>query len=662
MTTGTALVALAAALGVAGVPLAARRRIATAVTPAVGAVLWLAVVVSALSAFSHPAPLIRLPLPEGLLVFRGSPWTGFWGIVVAMLAGTTGAVLLAERRAPGAWIAWSWTLLAAEALIAAGSPFTLVLSFGVLALAVYGLVASGATNSDTLHVAWVMLVMNEFGAVLLLVAAVAAPAGHALAPGMQAILALLGVVGLGAKAGLFPFQLWLPVAEPEAPGSVAGMLSGTLTLVTMLAIWAWLSWFGSALLVIGWVLVVLGLTGALLGMIHAVVDRDGKRVLAYSTAEWMGVAFTALGLVGVFRQDHLPAAAGLAEFSFFFVILAHAAAKSAVFTTTEWIERQAGTRALDHLGGLLKIAPGPGVAAGLASAALMAVPPTGGFLAEWMLAECVFMGAAGAERPAFLAVAAVLALVLAGGATALLRWYGAAFLGPVRRRPAGPPGIAYGIAAWTGAALAWVAGIGVAWLAPWWAAVAPRLSHVSPLSPIAPTFTAHPGAAAALIPLGGRWFSGLPGLSGVILFPGPAFTVGAPWDLFWVAGVITLVVLVVRRLAGRRAGQSARVVPVWGGGVPPRAEEAWTASGLTLPLRLAFAPVIGLRRARTREGGALQVQVDVVDRLVEQAFEPALQAARRLAGSLKRLQNGQLSRYLVLMLAALLLLLVLSKA
>ena len=610
----------------------------------------------------HASPLLSLRLAEGRLAFSVGPWNGFWVAAVAILAAATGLVLHASRHPTGTWVAWGWTLLAADAVLTAASPLALVAGWGILALGVYALVMGGATRDTTIRAAWVMLVINEMGAVLLLLGAIILLVYRPLSQDGAIVVGLLGVIGLGAKAGIFPFQLWLPVTEPEAPGSVAGMLSGTLTMVAMLAVWRWLSWLPASSWHIGWILVALGLVGALLGMIHAVVERDYKRVLAYSTAEWMGVGFLLLGLMLVFRGAGMAPAGSLAEDAFFVLILMHGASKLAAFVASEWVERATATRNLNELGGLFRMAAPVAAVLAFPLAALMAIPPTGGYVSEWMLVESIFMSDAGGLRFPLILVAIPLALVLAGGATAMLRWYGSLFLGPVRRPAARHPSYAYTAAVVVGTVMAWGAGVGVAWFAPWIAGATPRVGP-GPLSPLlGATFTARPGAASILIPLGAKIFSGMPGTPGVILFPGPAFTVTSPWDLLWFGGAIVAAAWAVREiwLRRRRVGQ-ARVVAPWAGGTAYQTSYAWSGAGLTHPLRLAFAPVIGLRRSRAVSESRLHVQVDAVDRLVEQGFGPFIAAARWVSRALQGLQDGDLSHYLGIMLGTLLTLLVVLK-
>ncbi|WP_292322072.1 proton-conducting transporter membrane subunit, partial [Mesorhizobium sp.] len=109
-----------------------------------------------------------------------------------------------------------------------------------------------------------------------------------------AVLALM-LLGAGSKAGIVPLHAWLPLAHPAAPSHVSALMSGIMTKVAvygfirvvfdLLGAPAW--WSGVAVLFIG------GVT-AVLGILHALMEKDLKRLLAYSTIENIGVVFASL--------------------------------------------------------------------------------------------------------------------------------------------------------------------------------------------------------------------------------------------------------------------------------------------------------------------------------------------------------------------------------
>jgi hydrogenase-4 component B len=598
---------------------------------------------------------IAFATPAGTVGWHLNPWVGGWLAGAGVMGGLALSVRVKDGAAVGEMVSGAWLGTAIVGFLSASDALAMVLAWGLLTASAYGAVVAGAHRARTLTAGWVLLVMNELGTAALIVAAILLTTHRVSGAGFD-VVALLGLWGLGAKIGVFPFQVWLPVAEPEAPGVVAGVLSGVTTAVVLVGLAQWFQWTHPDM-VAGWITVGLGLLGGVLGAIHAALDHDVKRVLAYSTVEWMGLAVTLLGLSIVFERagDPVPAAVALA--GCFAVAAMHLGAKTAAFVVAGWVERTAGRR-LDAIGGLFRRAGWLGRFGLVAVVALMALPPTGGYVAEWLSLESVFMGGSTALRPALIGVGIVLALLTATGATAMLRWFGAIFLGPPRARkvPSQPRPDEMRVTA-VGGALAAAAGVGVGWWLPWaarWAAGPVALGGL-----VAPTFAAHP-APALLVSLGGSVFWGLPGAIGAIVFPGPGFTATAPWYLLLFGGAMVGAVALIRARWIRRHGLLPRREQPWSGGTNYRREHAWTASAITHPLRLAFAPVVRLERRR-HEGEVVHVRTESMDRLLEQGMRPLKQGIGWLAARAAETESGDLSHYVLYVLGALVLGLVVLK-
>src|SRR5260370_1029198 len=121
---------------------------------------------------------------------------------------------------------------------------------------------------------------------------------------VAALVLTAALIGCGSKGGLIPLHAWLPLAHPAAPSHVSALMSGVMTKV---AIYGFVR---IAFDLLGppdwwWALppIVLGAMTAVLGLLYAVLDRDLKRVLAYSTIENVGLIFVALGLALAFRAN-----------------------------------------------------------------------------------------------------------------------------------------------------------------------------------------------------------------------------------------------------------------------------------------------------------------------------------------------------------------------
>lgn len=588
----------------------------------------------------------------GPIAYRLTPWSAIWILVVESFLALAAVTLWARHEGQGLAVAMSWLGTATAAFLTAATPLALLLAWGLLALGGYGLVVSEARGRRTVQAGWAMLAMNEAGTAALLLGAILLMTGARVGTTTEGVAAALGIVGLGAKAGLFPFQVWLPLAEPEAPGAAAGVLSAVLSAVALVGVWRWLTWAPPPDAV-AWGLVVFGLGGSLLAVIHAMIDGDFKRVLAYSTAEWMGLALALVGMTAVFIHHGLMVAASLTELAFFALTLMHLGAKSAAFTAAGWVERATGTRRFGGARGLFRASRPLGRWLVVAAVALMALPPSGGYVAEWAALESIFVGASSALRIPLIPAALAVALIGAGGATAILRWFGMLFLGPASRDPKTDPTAAETGSVAAGAVLAAVVGIGVGWWAPLFARLAPSMASRPLPGVVAPTFV-HPAETTLLNSLGGRIFAGLPGTPGTVLFPGNGFTATSPWDLAWFAGLLVLTLYLLRRYWRRRVTRLAvRTEAPWAGSVPYEPAHAWTAAALTHPLRLAFAPVIGLeRRRRPHATRGLVVETDTVDRLLENGARPLAQVLGWASQAMQAVQSGNLADYVTYALVA----------
>jgi hydrogenase-4 component B len=112
---------------------------------------------------------------------------------------------------------------------------------------------------------------------------------------------VIALIGFGSKAGAVPLHVWLPKAHAEAPGPASALMSGAMVNLGIYGIVL----VGNELLGGGpvwwWLLVsALGVVSAFYGALYAATSSDIKRLLAYSTADNMGLVLIALGASGMF--------------------------------------------------------------------------------------------------------------------------------------------------------------------------------------------------------------------------------------------------------------------------------------------------------------------------------------------------------------------------
>ncbi|MFC7142340.1 hydrogen gas-evolving membrane-bound hydrogenase subunit E [Halosimplex aquaticum] len=190
------------------------------------------------------------------------------------------------------------------------------------------------------------------------------------------VLLLVGV-GAATKSAQVPFHIWLPNAM-EAPTPVSAFLHSA----TMVKAGVYLvGRFRPLLVTDEWTLVfgVLGLATMTITAILAVAASDIKELLAYSTASHLGLIVAGYGMSG-----YLGAETGA------FHILNHALFKAALFLVAGIVAHEAGTRAIDELGGLAEDLPITAGITAVAALGMAGVPPFNGFYSKEFLFHAVY--------------------------------------------------------------------------------------------------------------------------------------------------------------------------------------------------------------------------------------------------------------------------------
>ena len=189
----------------------------------------------------------------------------------------------------------------------------------------------------------------------------------------------LMALGFGAKAGLMPLQVWLPVAHPVAPAPASAVLSGVVTKGGVLAvIRVTLYLFGAELVRDTWaqkLLLTLAVLTVFTGSMLAYKEKLLKRRLAYST-----VSNVSYVLFGVLLLQPLALEGALLQVVF------HAFAKCALFLGAGALMHSLHESTADGFFGCGKRMPLTLAAFAMASLSLVGIPPFGGFIAKWYLA------------------------------------------------------------------------------------------------------------------------------------------------------------------------------------------------------------------------------------------------------------------------------------
>jgi len=206
-----------------------------------------------------------------------------------------------------------------------------------------------------------------------------ASAPHLHPPVMQLAFVFI-LIGYGTKAGLAPMHTWLPDAHSEAPAPLSAMMSGVLLAVALYAVIRWEAVVNAAVgtKFTDGLFIALGLLSIVIAAFSLVVQRNYKRMLAYSSIEHTGLMCVGLAL------------GPLGTFAAMLHLLNPTLAKSTMFFLAGRVLHRYRTTEIGQVSGLLRTMPWTG---GLFAAGMLAViglPPFGLFISEFALFRAGF--------------------------------------------------------------------------------------------------------------------------------------------------------------------------------------------------------------------------------------------------------------------------------
>jgi len=192
------------------------------------------------------------------------------------------------------------------------------------------------------------------------------------------------ILGFGVKASMIPLHSWLPKAHPAAPTPASAVLSGILVktgvfgiMVTVLVLMKgdrYLSLF----------MVCVGCVNIIHGGLLAVMQRNIKRILAYSSMSQLGYIFIGIGLVGL-----LGSHGGLALVGTLYHIFNHAIFKVLLFMGVGIIYMVAHELSINKIGGFGKGKVMLRLVFFIGCLAIIGMPGTNGFISKTLLHEAI---------------------------------------------------------------------------------------------------------------------------------------------------------------------------------------------------------------------------------------------------------------------------------
>ncbi|MEX1179925.1 MAG: hydrogenase 4 subunit B [Cucumibacter sp.] len=643
----TALVAL----------LLGRSRHATSVIYALCLVVSLALLALALVALLGGAPTKPVSLPLGIpwlgAHFRLDALSAFFLAVVNL--GGAGASLFAlgygrHESEPGRVLPFFPLFLAFMNLVPlADDAFTFLVSWEAMSLVSWALVMVHHRDPENRRAGYVYLLMASAGSLALLFAfgLLAGPeGGYGFAairateptPLVGALVLGLVLLGAGSKAGLVPLHVWLPLAHPAAPSHVSALMSGVMTKVAVYAFvrvifdlvgpaeW----WWATVVLAFG------GIT-AVMGVLYALMQHDLKRLLAYHTVENIGIIFIGLGLALAFRSNGMAVAAALAMTAALFHVFNHSVFKSLLFFGAGAVLTATGERDMERLGGLIHKMPVTALFFLIGCVAISALPPLNGFVSEWLTFQAILLSPDLPQwdlRMIVPAVGTLLALSAALAAACFVKAFGISFLGRPRTRMVSEARETDRFS---------LGAMGVFAVLCLLAGILPGLV-IDALAPVAQAMVGgrlpaqHGIGWLSIVPLS----EGRSSYNGLLVFAFIAISAG-------------LAYFAVRRFASG----PVRRAPAWDGGYPePSPSSQYTASSFAQPIRRVFGTILFRARERVDIPSPLDIRagrfaVEIRDLIWDTLYLPLVRLVGAIADRLNRFQFLTIRRYLGLVFAVL---------
>src|SRR5438876_3457262 len=237
--------------------------------------------------------------------------------------------------------------------------------------------------------------------------------GHLIPPTLQFWIFAGFFFGFAIKVPMFPFHTWLPDAHVEAP------TAGSIILAAILLKMGTYGFVRFALPILPdgtkqWLLpiVILSLIGILYGALVSLVQKDMKKLVAYSSVSHLGFV-----MLGLFALNPMGIKGGVVQ------MINHGISTGALFLLVGIIYERRHSRLIADYGGLAKQMPIYATIFLIAALSSMGLPALNGFIGEFT----ILLGVA--NRSIWWAASAGLGIVL--GAAYLLWLYQRVFWGPL---------------------------------------------------------------------------------------------------------------------------------------------------------------------------------------------------------------------------------------
>jgi NADH-quinone oxidoreductase subunit M len=190
-------------------------------------------------------------------------------------------------------------------------------------------------------------------------------------------------LGFAIKVPMFPFHTWLPDAHVEAPTAGSVILAGVLLKMGTYGFLRFSLPFFPAVAMTPWVrslVVTLSLIGIIYGALVSLVQKDMKKLVAYSSVSHLGFC-----TLGIFALSPLGISGSVIQ------QINHGISTGALFLIVGILYERRHTREISEYGGISNIMPMYATVALIMFMSSMGLPLLNGFVGEFTILQGTFM-------------------------------------------------------------------------------------------------------------------------------------------------------------------------------------------------------------------------------------------------------------------------------
>ncbi len=606
-------------------------------------------------------------VPTGLTLGRFGAlmdvsWGGYslvvdgWSAAFLLITGLAGTVISlygmdygkAYRGTGIRALAGLWNLFLASMVLVlmAGDGFTFILAWEVMALVSFLLVNHESRKKETVHAAYQYMVMTHLGTAAILIAFYLVGScsesflfvdltHNTLTGPMRHVAFAAAFIGFALKSGLMPLHVWLPNAHPAAPSHVSALMSGVMLKVAVYGFGRFVFYFlGMEVFAYGLVVMLAGLFSAFLGVLYASMEKDMKRILAYSSVENMGIIFATFGCGMLLVQTGHGTMAMVAFTAVLVHSLSHSIMKGLLFMSAGAVMHAVGSKNVELMGALGKKMPYTAFFTLIGAMSLSSLPFTSGLVGEWMaLQSFITLGwQTGTQEMRLLVIAAFVLMGLTGALAlgCFVRLYGVVFLG---RRRSSLVLKAHEMPFFM------LLGMGME-------AVLILVLGIFPM-PMVQLMQASLTGGMMALPMVSTDAVVWNGIGDFGSFA--SYSAYSPFLLLMLALIITAFLA----LALEGKGLYVKKDVTWNCGTVPTRRQQYTATGFSKPLRRAFDFILKPRKVRTflkKEhayfGRSVHYNLFIPDQFTDKLYVPVQHLMVRMSSFLHLLQQGSVRLYI----------------